>query len=163
MRRRRGIKERFDEKYVAVEPSGCWIWIGALQSRSRGRLGYGDIAVRGANGELRMVRAHRVSWEIHVGPIPDGMFVLHRCDVTLCVNPAHLFLGGHDENMSDMKKKGRSTHGQRNGRAKITKAEVQEIMSLRGSLSQTEIAHRFGLSRRQIGRIVNGERWEAQA
>lgn len=84
-------------KSVSPEPmSGCWIWTGAMQNA------YGKIRVM-----MKDVRAHRASWEIHKGPIPNGVCVLHACDTPLCVNPSHLFLGTQTENMDDRQKKGR--------------------------------------------------------
>ncbi len=76
---------------------GCWEWQG-----SRNKLGYGITSLRG-----RAIRAHRVSWEIVNGPIPDGLLVCHRCDNPACVRPDHLFLGTQIDNLRDMRTKGR--------------------------------------------------------
>ena len=77
--------------------SGCWVWVG-----NRIPQGYGTIGVGG-----KPVRAHRYSWELHNGPIPDGLFVLHRCDNPPCVRPDHLFLGTALDNSRDCVDKGR--------------------------------------------------------
>lgn len=89
-------KKRFIEKVSFEALTGCWIWSGAVQHA------YGKFRIG-----LKEVRAHRASWEIHKGPIPDGMSVLHQCDTPLCVNPDHLFIGTQQENMNDRKTKGR--------------------------------------------------------
>lgn len=87
------------ESFVLIEPNcGCWLWNGSSLERGYGRF----------RGSL----AHRVSWVLHNGPIPDGMHVCHRCDVTACVNPAHLFLGTALDNIRDMHAKGRDRNGQ---------------------------------------------------
>jgi hypothetical protein len=100
----RTLAERFHEKYVMEPNTGCWLWI--VSTRLRG-LPYGEIRVG-----KRMASAHRVSWELHNGSIPNEMWVLHKCDVPQCVNPAHLFLGTRTDNARDMVKKGRS-HSQK--------------------------------------------------
>jgi len=88
-------------RYVSPEPnSGCWLWEGAQNNR-----GYGYIGLSGAKGGN--VLAHRSMWELTNGPIPDGLWVLHRCDVRICCNPDHLFLGTPLDNMRDMHAKGR--------------------------------------------------------
>lgn len=83
------------------QSDGCWIWVG-----SRNVKGYGQIQL-GRRG-LRPVLAHRASWEIHFGPIPDGQFVMHKCDNPPCVRPDHLRLGSAAENTRDMIAKGRA-------------------------------------------------------
>jgi HNH endonuclease len=82
-RRPKSPLERFAASYVCEPNSGCWLWLGSPQ----GSTGYGCIWVDG-----RRIPAHRYSWEIANGPIPDGALCLHRCDVVLCINPEHLFL-----------------------------------------------------------------------
>jgi len=81
--------------------SGCWLWVGAKQRR-----GYGYLH-NGGHSKRKPIRAHRYSWEIHNGPIPAGLWVLHKCDAPSCVNPAHLFLGTRSDNMKDAASKGR--------------------------------------------------------
>lgn len=155
---------------------GCWLWTGHTI-----RGGYGVMRYTSSN---RATTAHRISYEIHVGPIPDGMFVLHRCDVPACVNPAHLFLGTQFDNMRDMVAKGRHysrTHpetmarGRRNGRytkpestlrgdqhpaAKLTSALVLEARAAHAAGESTaEIAGRLGFKFRTIQAAIRRENW----
>lgn len=115
----RNIKERFEEKYEMVPECGCWIWTAATHQ------GYGEICYKG-----KKETAHRVSWELHNGPIPHGLWVLHRCDTRECVNPKHLFLGTQLDNIADCVKKGRNTHAGRT-RLYASNAERQRAYQAR--------------------------------
>lgn len=90
------VQEFLDERAIPEPNSGCYLWEGAV-----GDTGYGVIRREGKN-----YRAHRYMWRLVYGHIPDNILVCHSCDVKSCVNPAHLFLGTHDDNMADMMQKG---------------------------------------------------------
>ncbi|MCK5445678.1 MAG: HNH endonuclease [Rhodospirillaceae bacterium] len=143
------IQERF-EMYISPEPmSGCWLWAASCH-----KWGYGRFRV-GSKKKL----AHRVSWEIYNGPIPDGLCVLHKCDVPECVNPDHLFLGTNADNAADRSAKGRDAtrRGENNGRAKITDKQAREIY-LRGG-TQRETAAHYGIGESGVSRIKSGDGW----
>jgi hypothetical protein len=93
------LAERFDDKYVTIPETSCWWWIGAQFAH-----GYGAIA---SPLERKTLRAHRVSYELHIGPIPDGMVIMHSCDNPSCVNPEHLVAGPQGDNVRDCVAKGR--------------------------------------------------------
>lgn len=99
--------ERF-WRYVA-KGDGCWLWVG-----SKNGPGYGKIGAGGKGG--RTVMAHRISWEIANGPVPEGLHVCHHCDVPACVRPDHLFVGTRSDNMRDAESKGRVKHTGYRGR-----------------------------------------------
>jgi len=131
----------------------CWAW-----KASTNRAGYGRMGVGG-----RMLRAHRISWAVHNGPIPEGVCVCHRCDTRLCVNPAHLFLGTQLDNMRDrdVKKRHVATPGEQNGAARLTAADVLGIRAqyAAGGISQQKLGERFGVSQSSISCVLLRETW----
>lgn len=144
---------------------GCWLWIG-----SRNHLGYGQLSYkRSGSREPVRVRAHRLSYELFRGPIPDGMFVCHRCDTPACVNPAHLFLGTNMDNVRDMLAKGRhftktKPEAIRRGAAingsKLTEETVRDIRNLAGiGVPTKDLAATYGMSRASVRRVVTRESW----
>ena len=141
------LATRFMKCVEPVTESGCWIWTKAVNEQGYGRIGVGT----------KIKRAHRVAWEIFNGAIPSEKFVLHHCDVTGCVNPAHLWLGDQKANMVDKIEKGREAKGSRNGNAKLTEAEVVSIRESDGK--QKEIAKSFGVSLITVSRIKRRRTW----
>lgn len=99
--------ERFEAGYMPEPNSGCWIWVGAVINRTDGEQPRGKIRTE----NQRQENAARVSYKLFKGAIPTGLFVCHRCDTPLCVNPNHLWLGTHKDNMADKLAKGRTTKG----------------------------------------------------
>lgn len=101
-----------------------------------------------------------MSYELHHGPIPPGIFVCHRCDNTSCINPEHLFLGTHTENMADMVAKGRQArmHGSSNGLSKLSESDVLSIRKVKG-LTNQRIADQFGVSAGLISMVRNRKIW----
>lgn len=148
------LEERFWAKVERGDD--CWPWTG-----SRTHNGYGTILVIDPETrQHRMERAHRASWRLHFGPIPDGMQVLHRCDVRACIRPDHLFLGTAADNTADMIAKGRMPVGQRAANAKLTEDDVRRIRALAGAgRTYVSIAAEFGVGDRAVARIVQGIRW----
>ena len=113
------MMNRFEQK---IDKSGdCWLW-----TASRNNGGYGLFKLAG-----KTTTAHRISYELHVGVIPDGMCVLHTCDVRMCVNPDHLFLGTQTDNMQDKANKGRH-HGQLKTHCKHGHEYTKENTYMRG-------------------------------
>lgn len=107
--------------------------------------------------------AHRFTWLIHRGPIPDGLMVLHTCDNRPCCNPDHLFLGTHQDNMDDAKAKNRFKPplGEAHGQSKLKTKQVLNIIRLVTveGLSQSAVARRYGVHQCNVSRIVGKKRW----
>lgn len=148
---RRSAKDRFYEKFI-VTPTGCWEWIAGKYSN-----GYGSFYL---DTIIKITTAHRASWIIHNGAIPDGLNVLHKCDNPPCVNPEHLFLGTLDDNNKDMATKRRSTIGEKNPAAKLKNDDVREIRLLSKQMTQVAIAERYGVSLNTITSIIVRRRWQ---
>jgi len=151
-----GFIARFRTHYA--EGNGCWLWKGATDKD-----GYGLVKRDG-----RMLRAHRVMYELERGPIPGGKLVMHSCDTPGCVRPDHLLLGTPKENTQDMIAKGRrhlttgstAQRGTLNGRAKLTEREVKSIRRryTAGEL-QIHLAAEFGITQGAVHKIVAGLTW----
>jgi hypothetical protein len=141
---------RFWAKVNVAGPDECWVWIAARNTR-----GYGTFRWEG-----RTASAHRVSYEIHNGSIPEGMSICHTCDNRWCVNPAHLFLGTHAQNMADMKSKNRAVGhmGEKHPSAKLTDDDVRAIRTDTSSTLK-ELAARYGVSFGLIGHIRHRRNW----
>lgn len=112
---------------------------------------------RSVNGKPRNVRAHREAWEKANGPIPPGMFILHRCDNRACREPEHLFLGTHKDNMEDMMSKGRSCRGRRNHKARLHPENIRHIR--RSRLTSEDLSEIYGVTLRMINLIRSKARW----
>lgn len=138
---------------------GCWLWTAGTV-----RYGYGSL-----NFYERTTLAHRASWEIHFGAIPDGLYVLHHCDVPACVRPDHLYLGTQADNIRDMIERGRhgskthpewSSRGSDRYNALLDENKVKEIRRLNGSVSDCELARRFGVTYSTIRLVRIGKNWK---
>jgi len=135
--------------------SDCWLWLGC-----RNAAGYGRISIgRKATGR----KAHRVAWELFRGEIPEGAYVLHSCDNPACVNPKHLFLGTQNDNLKDMRDKGRGSAppvhlGEAHHNVKFSKEVALGIIKSSGSLR--ELANQYGVSTKTIWRLKNGKTWK---
>lgn len=143
---------RFNEKWAKDEKTGCWLWTASVAGK-----GYGQIKIP---RQRRQVYAHRLSWLIHKGHLPDRMHVCHTCDNPRCVNPDHLFIGTSADNLQDMKEKGRHLYGERNGHVKLTDQDVREIRALLSAgATQQRVAGMYGVSQSAVWKIAHRERW----
>ena len=142
---------RFHQKYEKQE-NGCWIWKGGTRANAKGTL-YGRHALDDGTG----TSSHRFSYSRFNGEIPKGVYVCHKCDTPLCVNPEHLFLGTHEDNMRDMVSKKRSYVGSGEDKAvsKLTNKQAEEIRNIT-HLSQSKIGLIYGVSQNTVSKIKRG-------
>lgn len=131
--------------------AGCWLWTGSTRN------GYGQIQVHD-----RVEYTHRLMFTICAGPIPEGLYVCHRCDERKCNNPEHFFLGTHLDNVADMIAKGRQPTpprivGEANHKATLTDEQVREVRRLRADgVSQRAVAKMFGIGQSAVWNMVHG-------
>ena len=144
------IVERFWAKVNKTE--ACWVWTGQTDSDGYGR-------IKTSNRPRKRIRAHGFSWELHVGPIPNGLDVCHRCDNPPCVRPDHLFLGTTADNQADKVAKGRQARGERHASAKLTTAHVLAIRADR-TTRQRDLASQYGVSIQLIAAIRARRVWK---
>jgi hypothetical protein len=135
-------------RHVVPAADGCWLWTGTCTTH--GFFGW--------NG--KMANAHRIAWMLFKGEIPEGLWVCHTCDVGICVNPDHLWLGTPKDNSQDMKRKNRHCPGSRNGAARLNEEKVKQIkILLKEGITQRAIAKRYGVHQATIWRISKGRKW----
>ena len=146
-RRTAPLEYRFWAMVDRQGDADCWLWTGQLSAN-----GYGKIKT--SDGSIGV---HRVAWQLHYGSIPNGTFVCHKCDVRNCVNPDHLFLGEHADNMRDMALKGRQSKGQKVHSAILSPSQVREIQAAEGIYR--EIGNRYGVSVSTVCDIKTGRSW----
>jgi len=133
---------RFWSKVDRYPYPGCWLWTASVLVDGYGQFEHG-------------LRAHRVAWELLNGPIPVDTSICHTCDIPLCVNPEHLFLGSQADNSRDMAAKGRARH------SKLTPAEVRMIRTSRLNRGDgRRLAARLGVHPQTISRVRTGESWK---
>jgi len=144
---------RFWSKVDKRDPDECWLWKDTPHPK-----GYGDMRV----GQYKL-KAHRIAYVLHYGVSPGELKVCHTCDIPLCVNPAHLFLGTQKDNVDDMVRKGRhrDARGEKNGRAKVTAEQVRTIRQTyaAGGVSQSQLAKQYGLTVIGVSKLIRGENW----
>ena len=160
---RKSFKDRFWAKVKKTD--SCWLWIGSKSGK-----GYGNIFVEKIKGVSKQIKAHRASWIIHNGKIADGLFVCHKCDVPLCVNPAHLFLGNNKDNMMDCFKKGRSVVsskrifpvGSEHPLSKLTWDSVSFIRKNYRPVvyGMKKIADKLGVSKKAVLCVLKNKSWK---
>jgi hypothetical protein len=145
----------------------CWEWIGARQGDR-----YGLITVRNGKKSGITKMAHRLSYELFVGPIPNGAQILHRCDFMPCIQPLHLFPGTHQENMDDKVRKGRQSfigpgrtlRGAENSAAILTQEQVDRMRLLRtNGWTLEKLAIEFTISSSQVSNICRGVSWKPKS
>lgn len=130
----------------------CWVWTGNM---SRGSVTYGMVR----DGGRRMM-AHRVSWAMVNGSVPDGLFVMHKCDHGPCVRPDHLDIGTNLDNIADKVRKGRQSRGHFSYRSKLTEADARAVVAaIAAGETFTAIASRFGVTRTNVYNIATGRSW----
>lgn len=148
------MRETFESRFWARVAKGaseeCWPWLAGTTSK-----GYGSL-----KRNTETCQAHRVAYELVYGTFTETLYVLHECDNRICVNPGHLFLGTHLDNMRDMSEKGRAPRspGEANGNVKLKDEEVVRIRALyaTGMFTQKDLGRRFNVSQSYISVLVRG-------
>jgi hypothetical protein len=158
------LTERFWQRVNVSDENACWLWQGSVVSQKRPYgvfyVGYDSIRKR-----AQLMLAHRYSYILTHGSIPEGLLVCHQCDNPQCVNPNHLFTGTYSDNSQDMKQKGRGRGKSRPGalgtKAKLTWEQVDWLRSdeVQGS-SQRELAEQLGVTPSTISKIRRYDTWK---
>jgi hypothetical protein len=158
IRKRRGLLARFWGN--VHKTANCWFWLGTTVNPTLN--GYGTLTIERIGNKNRSILAHRLSWQIHFGPIPDGHCVMHICDMPQCVRPDHLKLGTMAENSRDSFSKGRNGPALRNRptHAKLTAESVVAIRTAHGNgCPQIDLARKYGVSKQLINLVIKRISW----
>lgn len=151
------IQEKLKDSVSIDSSTDCWNW-----NKGKNEDGYGYVW-----HDNRAQRASRVAYEAFVGPITDGLLVLHHCDNAACINPVHLFLGTHQDNADDRNSKQRQAKGEQHPNAKLTQEQVANYRQLRqaasffiGKRQATRLAREIsGIPKTTADHIDSGRRW----
>jgi len=142
------VSEYINHRVSIDETTGCWNWLGKLDKD-----GYGEFFFNNTKS-----RAHRSVYEHFIGQIPAGLIACHKCDNPSCVNPDHIFLGTSKDNAIDARDKGRAFVGEKNGRSKLTRQDVDSIRHSKEK--QSVLAEKHGVDRHTISAIRRGDTWK---
>lgn len=144
------LEEAFWRNVDQKDEHECWIWTGNVGTNTYGRLTFNK----------RTELAHRLSYMLHYGQIPEGYWVLHHCDVRICVNPWHLFIGTNLDNVHDAVHKRRHCHGINHPRTILSEQDVQEIRRLAGAVPSRILAKKYGVHRTTISYVQLRNTWK---
>lgn len=143
--------KRFIAKIQINPETECWEWTAGLTTD-----GYGKFNVGG-----QTMRAHRFSWFLYRGDIPDNLIIRHKCDNPKCVNPTHMELGTISDNVQDRVSRGRGANGERNGSSKLTENDIHAIRNMfLDGYNNSQIAKHFGVDGSAISQIRRGLKWK---
>lgn len=154
------VRQALKEKII-IDENDCWIWQGQVDRKGYGRRTFTE------NKKKRKLLAHRISYKIFVGEIPDGLFILHQCDVPRCINPQHLHLGTQKDNLNEMRERDRANDiskgkkGDRHNLAKLSETDVKEIRRLREKgYTGVKLSEMFNVTNGLIYMIINKRIWK---
>ena len=151
------VARRFWPKVDKRGPDDCWNWTGA-----KWNFGHGAFSLVTTRNSEKQTGAHRVSYQLAFGPIPEGMLVCHSCDNPSCVNPRHLFVGSNLDNMRDMVAKGRGARGEELPQTKLCAEDIRRILDIfrvGPNPGNSKLAAYFGVTQATISRIKLGKSW----
>lgn len=143
------VISRFYDLSIPEPNSGCWLWLGSIirEKKPYGRFSIGR----------QMWIASRASYFIHFGEFDRALWVLHKCDNPMCVNPEHLYLGNGIQNAHDRNERERQARGSTIGTSKLTEADVREIRT--STKTWAALAKIYGMNRNHIGQVKNRKLW----
>lgn len=146
------VEDRFFEKVTKTD--SCWLWHRVPLGKRYGQFRLGS----------KMIPAHRASWMLHNGKIPQGLYIRHKCDNPICVNPEHLELGTQKDNMNDMTSRKRQSKGSHRPDAILTEEHVKMMRELHASgyYTNNQLARLFGLAENtgNVSSIVKRKTWK---